>query len=162
PGDGGRDDAGQRRDAELLRVLRLHEHQGGGAVVERAAVAGGDGAAGAEDGVERGDRLEGDAGARGVVGVDDAAVGQGDGGDVAGGEAGGDRGFGAVLGAHRVLVLRLPGHAAQLGDVLGGLAHGDVGVGQLAVLARVVPGGGDLPGGALLGALPGLPEARVA
>src|SRR5699024_11374383 len=68
----------------------------------------------------------------------------------------------AGLGAHGVLVLGLAGDAAQLGDVLGGLAHGDVGVGQLAVLTRIVPGGGDLPGGALLGALPGLLEQRVA
>src|SRR5699024_6343954 len=102
------------------------------------------------DGVERGDGLVRDAGARGVVGVHDGAVGQGDRGDLAGEEAGGLRGLGPVLGAHGELVLDLPGHAAQLGDVLGGLAHGDVGVGQIAVLARVVPGGGDLAGGALL------------
>src|SRR5690606_21577178 len=95
------------------------------------------------------DGLERDTGARGVVGADHGAVGQGDRRDVAGVEAGGDRGLGAVLGAHGVLVLGRTGDAPQLGDVLGGLAHGDIGVGQLAVLARVVPGGGDLPGGAL-------------
>src|SRR5699024_1014863 len=43
-----------------------------------------------------------------------------------------------------------------------GLAHQDVGVGQLVVLARVVPGRGDLAGGAPGGALPGGLELWVA
>src|SRR5699024_11470526 len=58
--------------------------------------------------------------------ADHGAVGEGDRGDVAVEEAGGDGGFGALLGADSVLILGLAGDAAQLGDVLRGLAHQDV------------------------------------
>ena len=49
PRDAGGHDAGERREAELGRLGVGHDHHRGGAVVERAAVAGGDHAVGAED-----------------------------------------------------------------------------------------------------------------
>src|SRR5699024_12429534 len=130
PGDTGGDDPRQGRDAELAGVAGFHDHQGGGAVGQRAAVAGGHGSLGPEHGVEGGDLLEGGAGPRGGVGADHGAGGGGDRGDVAVEEAGGDGGFGALLGADSVLILGLAGEAAQLGDVLRVLVPQDVGVGQ--------------------------------
>ena len=53
-GESGGDDPGQRRDAELAGPGVGHDDQRGGAVVERAAVAGGDRAVGAEDRLEPG------------------------------------------------------------------------------------------------------------
>src|SRR5699024_1161136 len=138
----GGHDAGERREAELLDLDVGHDHQGGGAVVERAAVAGVDGAVGAEDRLELRDLLVGGAGPRAVVGGHDGAVGHGDRGDLIGEVAALDGVDGAVLRAHAPVVLVLTGDAGHLGDVLGGLAHGDVDVGQEAVLARVGPRGG--------------------
>ena len=63
-------------EAELLGLGVAHDDDGGGAVVERAAVAGRDGALLAEDRVESLHRLEGDAGAGAVVLGDDGAVGE--------------------------------------------------------------------------------------
>ena len=111
------------------RGLRVgHDHEGGGAVVERAAVAGGDAAVGAEDRLELGDGLVGDAGARAVVGGDDGAVGQRDRRDLAGPEAVGDGLLGEVLRADAELVHLLAGDALEQRQVLGGLAHRDVDV----------------------------------
>jgi hypothetical protein len=75
-GDAGRDDAGERGEAELACLGVAHDHHRGGAVVERAAVAGGDQAVGAEDRLEARDALHRDAGARAVVLADDGAVRQ--------------------------------------------------------------------------------------
>src|SRR3954453_20023938 len=72
------------------------------------------------------DGLVGDTGAGAVVDGDDGAVGRGDGRDLAGPEAVGDRLLGQVLRAHRELVDLLAVQAAEGGDVLGGLAHRDV------------------------------------
>jgi hypothetical protein len=48
PGDSGRDDAGERREAELPRLRVAHDDHGGGSIVEGAAVAGRDCAVRAE------------------------------------------------------------------------------------------------------------------
>src|SRR5699024_4729041 len=141
-GDAGGHDAGERREAELLGLDVGHDHQDGGAVVERAAVAGVDGAVGAEDRLELRDLHVGGAGPRAVVAGYDGAGGQGDRGGLTGDEAALDAIYAAVLRAHARVVLVLTGDAGHLGDVLGGLAHGDVDVGQEAVLARVGPRGG--------------------
>ena len=66
-GEAGRHDPGQRLEAELGGLGVGHDDDRGGAVVERAAVAGGHDAVGAEDRLELRDLLVGDAGARAVV-----------------------------------------------------------------------------------------------
>ena len=50
-GDGGRDDARHRPQAELARPIRLDQEQRRGAVVDPGAVAGGHGPAGPERGL---------------------------------------------------------------------------------------------------------------
>jgi hypothetical protein len=137
--EAGRDDAGQRRDAELSRFGIGHDHHRGRAVVEGAAVAGGDRAVLAEDWLELLERVQGDAEAGSVVGRDDRSVGEGDRSDVQLPEALGDRLLGEILAAQRERVLRPAGHPTQPGHVLGGVAHGQVDVRQLILLARVVP-----------------------
>src|SRR4028119_1103249 len=83
--------AGRRREAGVAGLGVAHDDDGGGAVVERAGVTGGDPPVGAEHRLEAGDALEGGAGARAVVGADDGAVGRGGGG---GGPRPGPRGGG--------------------------------------------------------------------
>src|SRR5690606_8798179 len=61
-GDTGGDDPGQRGQAELAGLGVAHDDQRGGAVVERAAVAGGDQPVGAEDRLQAGDAILGDPG----------------------------------------------------------------------------------------------------
>ena len=63
----GGDDAGQRGEAELGRLGVAHDDHGRRAVVERAAVAGGDGAVLTEDRLQAGDALHVTPGARAVV-----------------------------------------------------------------------------------------------
>ena len=137
--DAGRDDPRQRREAELLRLGVAHDDERGGAVVERAGVAGRDGAGLAEHRLERLHLLQRRAGPRAVVLAHHGAVGQRDRRDLALEEAVGDRLLGAVLALDAPLVLLEPADAAQRGDVLGRLAHRDVDVGQRAVRARVGP-----------------------
>src|SRR5690606_38033392 len=127
-----------------------HDHQGGSTVVQRAAVAGGNGAVGTEDGLELRDLLVGGAGTRAVVGGDHGAVRHGDGRDLLGEVAALDGLDGAVLRAHAPAVLLLAGDTGDLGDVLGGLAHRDVDIREDALLTRVGP-----HVGATLGALGG-------
>ena len=62
-GDAAGHDAGQRGDAELAGLGVAHHDDGGGAVVERAGVAGGDGPTLPEHRVEGGQLLERGAGA---------------------------------------------------------------------------------------------------
>src|SRR5690606_1322060 len=111
--------------------------------------------------LQPGDALHGDPGARTVVLGDHGAVRRRDGSDLALPEAVLDGLLGEVLRADAELVHLLAGDPLPAGQVLGGLAHRDVRVGQLAVLARVVPGGalglGDRGGPGL-----GLGEQRVA
>ena len=71
-------DAGQGRDAQFLGLGIAHHDHRSRAVVERAGVPGGDGAAFAEDRLEVREALEGGAGPRPVVLGDDRPVGQGD------------------------------------------------------------------------------------
>jgi hypothetical protein len=54
-----RGDAGHGAQAEVVRLGQAGDEERGGAVVERRAVAGGDAAAGLEDGLELGELLEG-------------------------------------------------------------------------------------------------------
>ena len=136
-----------------------HDHDRGGAVVERAAVAGGDHAVGPEDRLQLGDRVVRHARAGAVVLADHAAVRGGDRGDLALPEAVGDRLLGQVLRPDTELVELLAVEAAQLREVLRGLAHRDVGVGSDPVLARVVPVLAAL--GLLLGPGGGFGEERV-
>src|SRR4028119_2406104 len=90
---------GEPREAEVAGLGVAHDDDGGGAVVERAGVTGGDPPVGAEHRLEAGDALEGGAGARAVVGADDGAVGRGDGGDLPLPEPLGDRPLPTGLGA---------------------------------------------------------------
>ena len=107
-----------------------HDDDGGGAVVERAGVAGGDRAVGAEHRLELGQLLDGGAGAGAVVLRDDGAVGEGDRGDLPVEEAALLGGDGPLLRAGGQLVHLLAGDALGEHDVLGRLAHGDVDVGE--------------------------------
>ena len=117
-----------------------HHHHGGGAVVERAGVAGGDGAVLAEDGREGGQLLEAGLAAGAVVrGHLAGAVGERDGDDLAGEEAAVLGGDGALLAAQREPVLLLAGDLLAAGDVLGGLAHGDVDVREALGVAGLEP-----------------------
>ena len=136
PDTPGGDDAGQRREAELAGLGVAHDDHGGGAVVERAAVAGGDRAVLAEDRVEALHALEGDAGAGAVVArsppcrraASRAAISR-------------SKNPSAMAFSARFWLVtphsswRCAGDAARGGDVLGGLAHREVDVGQQA-LAR--------------------------
>ncbi len=103
---------------------------------------GGDPAVRPEDGLELGDRLQGDPRARPVVGADDGAVGCGDRGDLAFPEAVLDRLLGEVLTAYAELVHVGAGHVLDQSQVFRGLPHRDVDVGQLALGAWVHPGVG--------------------
>src|SRR5690606_37407912 len=103
-GDTGGDDPGQRGQAELAGLAVAHDDQRGGAVVERAAVAGGDQPVGAEDRLQTGDALHGDPGARTVVLGDHGAVRRRDGSDLALPEAVLDGLLGEVLRADAELV----------------------------------------------------------
>ena len=62
-----RDDARERRDAELVRLGVAHHDHRGRAVVQRARVAGGDLTVGTEHRLQRRELLDGRAGARAVV-----------------------------------------------------------------------------------------------
>ena len=117
---------------ELAGAGVAHDDDGGGAVVQRAGVAGRHLAVGTEDRLEVGQLLRRGARARAVVAVDDGAVGQRDRGDLAGPEAVLLRGAGALLRAGGERVHVLAGDVFELGDVFGGLPHGDVDVGQAA------------------------------
>ena len=145
--DTRRHDAGERGEAELLGLGVAHHDDSSGAIVERAGVAGRDRAAGAEHGVEARELLDGGAGADAVVLADDAAVGQGDGGDLGGPEAVLERLGGELLGAGGELVLLLAADLLLLGDVLGGVTHAHVDVGQadrrgpVALVAGLAGGG---------------------
>ena len=128
----------------------------GGAVVERAGVAGGDLAVGAEHRLQLGELLDGGAGAGAVVLGHDGAVGEGDRRDLAVEEPtllGGD---GPLLRAGAPLVHLLAGDALGQHHVLGGLAHRDVDVGEAG---RRLPGVG--AAGALGAAGLGVGEGRV-
>ena len=105
--------SGVMPSSAALRVA--HDDDRRGAVVERAAVAGGDRAVGAEHRLERGDRLQRHAGAGAVVVPTTGAVGQRDRGDLALPEAVGDGLLGQVLRADAELVLLLAGDALQPG-----------------------------------------------
>ena len=100
-GDARRDDAGQRCDAQLGGLGVAHDDHGGGAVVERAGVAGGDLAVGAEHGLELGQLLHRGTGAGTVVLADDGARRRGDGRDLAVPVA-------VLLVGHRPLLLTAP------------------------------------------------------
>lgn len=160
-GDTRRDDPGERGQTQFAGLRVRHDHEGGGAVVERAAVAGGDQAVLAEDRLQALHGLQGDTRARAVVLADDRAVGQGHRGDLALPEALLDGFLGEVLRADAELVHVLAGHAPLAGQVLGGLPHRDVRVGEQAVLARVVPGGAHRLGDGFRAGL-GLGEQGVA
>src|ERR1035441_2249169 len=84
----------ERGDAEFACPGVAHDHHGGGAVVERAGVAGSDGAALTEDGLQAGQPLQVGAGPWAVVLRDHVPVGSGDRDDLAAEEA-------RFLGRHR-------------------------------------------------------------
>ena len=132
-------DARERRDAQLLRLRVGHDHQGGRAVVERAAVPGGHAAVRAEHRLEAGDALDGHAGAGPSSELTTRPFGQRDRRDLARPEAVGDRLFRQVLRADAELVHLLAGTFFRPREVLRGLAHRDVGCPARAVRARVVP-----------------------
>ncbi len=85
----------------------------GGAVVQRARVARGDGAVGPEHRLELADLLVGGAGPRAVVGGDHGAVGQRHGDDLALEEPVLDGLFRAVLRPHAPVVLVLPADTGE-------------------------------------------------
>ena len=125
------------RQAQLLGLGVAHQQHRGGAVVERAGVAGGDAAA-AEGLGQFGELLQGRGGARAVVLGDLGAVGQRHRDDLAVEEA-------VLLGAHgqflralRELVHVGAADLVPLGDVDRGLAHLDVGVGLAVVALQVL------------------------
>ena len=111
--DPGRHDPGQRGQAQLGGPPVAHDHHRGGPVVQRAAVAGGDGAVGPEGRFERGDGLQRGAGPGAVVAGDHGAVGQGDRGDLGLEDPVRDRLLGTVLRPDAELVLLGPGDAAR-------------------------------------------------
>ena len=133
-GDARGDDPGERREAELGGLGVAHDHHRGGAVVQRAGVAGGDLAVGPEHRLQVGEALGGGAGPDAVVAGDGdrlALVVDGvDRGDLVLPEAVLERGGGPLLREGGELVHLLAAHVLELGDVLGGLAHRDVDVGQ--------------------------------
>ena len=116
-----------------------HDDDRGGAVVERAAVAGGDPAVRAEDRLEPGDALQGDARARTVVCGHNRAVGQCHRSDLAGPEAVRDSLLGEVLRPYAELIHLFAGHVVDLGQILGGLTHGEVDVGHVAAVPWICP-----------------------
>ena len=128
--DARRHDAGERREAELVRLRVAHHEHRRGAVVERAGVAGGDLAVGAEHRLELASPST-VVPARGPSSFATTVPS----GSVSGvisslPEAVLDVGDGALLRERRELVHLLAGDALALDDVLGGLAHRDVDVGQ--------------------------------
>jgi hypothetical protein len=132
-GHGGGDDAGARLEPEGLRALVGHHEHRGGAVVERAGVAGRDRAVGPERGLELGELLHRRARAGAVVAPHLGAVGCRDRDDLGVEVAAVARRHGAVLRDHGPLVLRLAADLAALRNVLGGHAHRDVDVEQRAL-----------------------------
>src|SRR4051812_150075 len=126
--DGRRDDPRPRLRPHGARLLLGHDEHCGGAVVQRAGVAGRDRPVGPERGLELGQHFHGRARARAVVARDLGAVVESDGRDLGVEVARVARGDGAVLRRSGPLVLRLPRHLAALGDVLGGEPHRDVDV----------------------------------
>src|SRR5674476_465378 len=143
----------ERGQAQVTGLGVAHDHERCRTVVERAAVAGGDGTGLAEHRFERGQGIERDAGARAVIGGDNGAVRRRDRGDLAGEEAIDDGFLCAVLADDSPFVLACQRDAAAGCDVLGGLAHRHVDVGQQVLFAGVGPGGvvGGHPGAAGLG-----------
>ena len=150
-------DASDRVETHRLGLVGAHHQHGGGTIIERAGVAGGDGAVGTEHRGEGRDLLESGAGADAVILRHQGAVGKGVRGDFALEEPAGEGGLGTVLRRNAPLVLALTADAGVLHDVLGGLAHRDVDVGHA---------GGRLPtvgsaGRTLLGAGLGVGEDLV-
>src|SRR4051794_12500668 len=75
-GDTGRHDAGEWRDAELLRLRVAHDDDRGGAVVERARVARSDPSVRTEHRLQLSHPFDSDPGARAIVLLDHPTVGQ--------------------------------------------------------------------------------------
>ena len=96
-GDSGRQDPRERGEAGRLGLGVAHDDDRSGAVVERARVAGGDGAVGPEHRLERGHALDRDAGTGAVVLRHLGAVGLGHRDDLALPETVGDGLLGEVL-----------------------------------------------------------------
>ncbi len=143
---------------ELPGLGVAHHDDGGGPIVEGAGVAGGDGAAFAEDGPETGQALQGGSRPGAVVLGDHVAVRGGYRDDLPFEESGLLGRHRPSLGLHGELVLLLAGHVLELGHVLSRLAHGDVDVGEGALERRPrIPGRRSPRRGAGLG----LGEQRV-
>ena len=126
-GGGHGHDARARREAMALGGVVAGDEQGGGAVVDARGIAGGDGARIAERGLQLGELFEGRLGTGVFVLADDRvalATLDGDGGDLAGEEAGGLGSAGLVLATEREAVLGVAGDLELLRDVLAGLRHG--------------------------------------
>jgi len=123
-------DAGERRDAQLCGALAAGDEHGGGTVVQRAAVAGGHRAVGAECRQQVGEAFHGRSRPDAVVGLKQPVVGQRVGGDLPLEETAVQRLFSPVLGTDAPLVLALTADAGRLHHILGFLAHGDVDVGE--------------------------------
>src|SRR4051794_4980730 len=139
-GHARRQDAGERRQTERLRLVLTHDDDRSSAVVERAAVAGRDRAIRAEHRLELADTFDGHACARPVILGDLGAVRLADRDDLALPEAVGDGLLSEVLRPHAERVLLLAPDGLLRRDVLRGLAHRDVDVGDVAALTRVGPG----------------------
>ena len=121
-----RHDAGQDRSALFLRLARLHQDDGGGAVIEARCVAGGHRTFLVESGTQLAKRLHRGAVLRIFVGVNDdvpLARLHRDGNDLVLELAGLLRGFRLVLRTNREFILLLARDLPLLGDVLRGVAH---------------------------------------
>jgi hypothetical protein len=112
---------------DTIRGVAHHDH-GRGAVVERAAVACGHLAVGAESRLELRQLLDGRAGPGPVVDADLGAISQDERADLPIEEPVVLGRHGALLGAGREGVHVLPADVLELPHVLRGLSHGDVDV----------------------------------
>src|SRR5215207_2109550 len=119
-------DAGERRQAALLRLLGRHQHHRGGAVVDAGRVAGRHRAILGEGGLQLADGLDRRAGADVLVLVDDGVAFpglDGEGRDLVLEPAGLLRRLGLVLRGDGELVLVVARELPLRGDVLGRVAH---------------------------------------
>ena len=115
------------------------DHDRGGAVVERAGVAGGDEPVGAVERPQRGQPLEAGVGARPLVDGDTRRRCTGTGDDLGLEPPVLDRVEGALVGAQREGVELLAGQLPLLRDPFGGLRHGQGGVGVEARVGEAPP-----------------------
>src|SRR5262245_9480725 len=144
PGDRARDEATERLEVELARLLLAREDESRGAVVDPARIAGRDSPGFAEGGLECRELLEAGVGARVFVAVDLA-----DRNELVSEPAGLMGGKPALVALEREGVLILPGDRVPLRDVLARLAHGFEREHLLHARVGKAPAEGRVPRGAV-------------